>query len=151
VVYSCFPQHPASETNPITTYYIPLVWNKIVLFYTTLQLSAIRLQSHQFRISGLNYTSCLLSVFAFSEIELKIRSCSWEFLIRPVIVIVWFRNTRPVWVPLYTYPYSIRADGISLQYTKLRNRGLFYPSCWMQWEWLWYYRSFILNLRMLDY
>jgi hypothetical protein len=53
-VYTCFPWQPASETNPITTYYVPLVWNDIVLFHATLQLSAMRLQSHQAKIAGLN-------------------------------------------------------------------------------------------------
>ena len=30
---------------------------------------------------------------------------------QPVIAIVWFRNTRPVWVSLYMYPYSMMAYG----------------------------------------
>ena len=54
MVYTCFPWQPASETNPITTYYVPLVWNDIVLFHATLQLSAMRLQTLQSQISGLN-------------------------------------------------------------------------------------------------
>ena len=49
-------------------------------------------------------------------------------LLCAVLRVVWFRSTRPIWVPLHTYPYNMRPYGISLQYTKIRKGGVFCPS-----------------------
>ena len=45
----------------------------------------------------------------------------------PVVAVVWFGNTKPVWRELCMYLYIMRACGISLQYTKLWKGGVFYP------------------------
>ncbi|TVY52381.1 Sterol uptake control protein 2 [Lachnellula cervina] len=46
-VYECFPWQPASDTNPTTKFYVPVVWRDRVLFHAALQLSAMRLQKSQ--------------------------------------------------------------------------------------------------------
>lgn len=40
-VYEGFPWQPPSETNPTTTYHIPLVLSDVVLFHATLQQSVM--------------------------------------------------------------------------------------------------------------
>ncbi|TVY84873.1 hypothetical protein LSUE1_G000681 [Lachnellula suecica] len=46
-VYENFPWQPASETNPTTTFLVPLIWSDTVLFHAALQLSSIRLKNRQ--------------------------------------------------------------------------------------------------------
>jgi hypothetical protein len=62
VVYESFPWQPASETNPTTTYFVPLVWSDSVLFHATLQLTVLRLRNRVQRKtvnSGLLAAECI--------------------------------------------------------------------------------------------
>jgi hypothetical protein len=54
-VYKTFPWQPPSQTNPTTTYYVPLVWSDPVLFHATLQLTALRFESLKCQVRKLNY------------------------------------------------------------------------------------------------
>jgi len=56
VVYKCFPWQPASETNPTTAFFVPLVWRDEVLFHAMLQFSAVRMESEIIRKCGINTT-----------------------------------------------------------------------------------------------
>jgi hypothetical protein len=53
-VYKTFPWQPASDTNPTTTFFVPLVWKDTVLFHATLQFSALRLESGKARRLGVD-------------------------------------------------------------------------------------------------
>jgi Fungal specific transcription factor domain len=44
IVYKSFPWQPASNTNPTTAYFVPLVLSDPVLFHATLQLTSMRLE-----------------------------------------------------------------------------------------------------------
>ena len=44
-MYRCFPWQPPGETDPATTYYVPLVWTDPVLFHAILQLAALRIEN----------------------------------------------------------------------------------------------------------
>ncbi|KAE9381979.1 hypothetical protein N431DRAFT_393715 [Stipitochalara longipes BDJ] len=53
-VYKSFPWQPASDTNPTTAFFVPLVWRDEVLFHATLQFSAARMDSEIVKNCGVN-------------------------------------------------------------------------------------------------
>ncbi|PMD31383.1 hypothetical protein L207DRAFT_641097, partial [Hyaloscypha variabilis F] len=55
-LYQSFPWQPASDTNPTTAFFVPLVWRDEVLFHATLQFSAIRMDSEIVKSCGVNTT-----------------------------------------------------------------------------------------------
>lgn len=52
-VYKSFPWQPASDVNPTTAYYVPLVWTDEVLFHAILELSASRMMHYSSTRSGI--------------------------------------------------------------------------------------------------
>jgi hypothetical protein len=100
----------SQELNIQAVYHVLITWWKLIFRFGQWHAAVWSTNLDKKLLLG----SEIMNPFLFTTNEEKIHdgiqsSFVWKLAyLRSVLRIVWFRNTRLVWVPLHTYPYNMK-------------------------------------------